>query len=314
MMKRGEFNFALLFAIFVGGAILVLAIYGATKGGDTQRQETDTKIAKEISILTDPLQAGFSEGRFGSITFNKETRINNFCYPGSFGKHEISVSTRSSVGKEWNLAGSDVSITNKYIFSENSDVGKKYYVFSKPFEFPYKINDLLFITTQNYCFLGAPDRISEEIDGMGIPNIEVGNCTLLNSVNVCFGSGDDCDITIIGTCMSNCDTSYDEGRVEKSGESLNYVGNLMYAGIFSSEDIYNCNIKRLMYRTAKIAQEFMDKEDLMDARGCDTNLRSPLMIWGASTINASSDEIISLNSHAKDLERKNNQELCGIWG
>ena len=50
--KKGEFNFNILFAIIAGGAILVLAIYGAVKIGNTQRFQTDTEIAKKLSILT----------------------------------------------------------------------------------------------------------------------------------------------------------------------------------------------------------------------------------------------------------------------
>jgi len=72
MKKRGQFNFVWLFAIIAGGAILVLAIYGATKAGDSQRFQTDTEIAKELAILTDPLQVGFAEGSFGKITLGRK--------------------------------------------------------------------------------------------------------------------------------------------------------------------------------------------------------------------------------------------------
>ena len=142
-MKRGQFNFVWMFAIIAGGAILVLAIYGATKVEDTQRFQTDTEIAKSLAIITDPLQAGFAEGSFGKISFRQETRINNICLDGKFGRHKISVSTRSDVGEEWNIPGEKVPVHNKYIFSSERSSGKEYYVFSKPFEFPYKIADCL---------------------------------------------------------------------------------------------------------------------------------------------------------------------------
>ncbi len=312
-MKKAQFNFAWLFAIVVGGAILFLAIFGAMRTGDTYRYQADSEIAKSLSVITDPLQAGFSEGSFGKISFNQETRINNLCMSGGFGQNDISVSTRSDIGEEWNLAGGATSIHNKYFFSSEQSSGFDYYIFSKPFNFPYEISDLIFMTSDNYCFMNAPDEIADEIIGMDIKNIEVANCTLINSINVCFGTGTDCDIIIYGSCGSRCDSVYYEGTVSKSSGDMKYVGNLMYAAIFSDKLIYDCNVKRLMYRNGKIAEELVAKADLMDARGCGTNLRGDLSVWAGLTINATSDDLVSLRSMSENMEIKNNRELCGVW-
>ncbi len=130
-MKKGQFNFVWLFAIIAGGAILFLAVYGAVKTGDSARFQSDSEIAKSISVITDPLQAGFSEGSFGKISFREETRINNICFSGEFGKNDISVATRSSVGEEWNLPGGTTSIHNKYIFSSGKKFRKRLLCFLK---------------------------------------------------------------------------------------------------------------------------------------------------------------------------------------
>jgi hypothetical protein len=310
--KKGQFNFVWMFAIIAGGAILVLAIYGATKIGDTQRFQTDTEIAKSLAIITDPLLAGFAEGSFGKISFRQETRINNICLDGNFGRHKISVSTMSDVGKEWNIPGEEVPIHNKYIFSSERTSGKEYYVFSKPFKFPYKVADLTILISQDYCLVDAPEEIAEEVN-FNINKIRVGNCSDDGLINVCFGVGNNCDISVYGSCMSGCDSVYDEGVVEKPRKIMKYVGNLMWAAIFSDDDIYECNVNRLMYRTGKIAEEFVDKADLMDARGCNTNLNPDLVVWYGLTINASVDDLMSLNSMAKLLERKNDGDGCGIW-
>jgi len=312
-MKRGQFNFAWMFAIIVGGAILFLAIFGAMRTGDTYRFQADTEIAKSLSVITDPLQAGFAEGSYGKISFRQETRINNICLGGGFGKNDISVSTRSNIGEAWNLPGGATSIHNKYFFSNEASSGLEYYVFSKPFNFPYEISDLIFMTVDNYCFLNAPEEIADIVVGMNIENIEVDNCTLINPVNVCFGVGDDCDVMVYGSCGSRCDSIYDEGTVSKSGGDMKYVGNLMYAAIFSDKLIYDCNVERLMYRNGKIAEEFVAKADLMDARGCNTNLRSDLAVWGGLTINATSNDLIGLRSMAENMDSKNDRELCGVW-
>jgi hypothetical protein len=312
-MKKAQFNFAWMFAIIVGGIILFLAIYGAMKSGETLQYQAETEIAKSISILTDPLQAGFAEGSFGKIIFRQETRINNICFDGGFGKNDISVSAKSEIGEPWSLGGGATSIHNKYLFSSERSSGLDYYVFSKPFNFPYEISDLIFMTSDNYCFMNAPEEIADEIVGMNIENIEVDNCSLIDAINVCFGSGDDCDVIIYGSCNSNCDSVYDEGTVTKSDGDMKYVGNLMYAAIFSDKLIYDCNVKRLMYRTGKIAEEFVAKAYLMDARGCNTNLRNDLSVWEGLTSNATSDDLIGLRSMSNNMEAKNSRELCGVW-
>jgi len=310
--KRGQFNFVWIFAIIAGGTILVLAIYGASKVGDTQRFQTDTEIAKTLAIITDPLQAGFAEGSFGKISFRQETKINNLCIDGNFGRHKISASTRSDVGNAWNIPGEEVPIHNKYIFSSERATGKEYYVFSKPFNFPYKVADLTMLIPLDYCLVNAPEEIAEEIN-FNIKKIQIENCSEDGLVNVCFGTGNDCDITVYGSCMTGCDSVYAEGTVEKAGATMKYVGNLMWAAIFSEREIYECNVKRLMYRTGKLAEEFSDKADLMDARGCNSNLRPDLLMWNGLTLNATVEDLMFLNPVAETLGRKNDREDCGVW-
>jgi len=311
--KKAQFNFVWMFAIFAGGAILVLAIFGAMKAGDTARFQSDTEAAKSISILTDPLQAGFADGSFGKISFKQETRINNICFSENFGKNDISVAMQSDIGEEWNLAGDATSIHNKYIFSSEKNSGEDYYVLSKPFNFPYKVSDLIFLTSKNYCFLNAPDEINNEITGLNIPNVKIDNCNATNTIKVCFGGGNDCDIMVYGACNSECDSVYNTGTVVKGSNDMKYIGNLMYGAIFSDKLIYDCNVERLMYRTGKIAEELASKADLMNARNCNTNLKPDLIVWNSLTINTDASKLISLRTMANNLERKNNRELCGLW-
>ena len=312
--KKAEFNFALLFGIIVGAAILVLAIYGATRVGETERYKTDTEIAKKIAILTDPLQAGFAEGSFGKISFKSETKINNFCLDENgegFGKNEISVATRSRVGEDWLDAGGATSIHNKYIFSNPQQTGKEYYVFSKPLYLGFKVSDLVFMTSQKYCFVSPPTEIENEIKGLNIPNIEIKNCSE-DTIEVCFGSSS-CDVNVYGTCMTYCKSKYDEGYVEKNGERSNFVGGLLYGAVFGSKEIYGCNVKRLLYRTAKISEVLIEKANLMEGRGCNTNLRPDLYLLGGMAINGTENDLIQINQVAKDMEIKNQREVCGLW-
>ncbi len=315
--KKAEFNFALLFAIILGAAILILAIYGVMKISNTQRYTTDSEIAKKITIITDPLQAGFSEGKFGKITFNQETKINNICFDGGIGRQDISVSTKSGVGDEWQNPGAATSIYNKYIFSDEQENGKEFYVFSKPFYLPYKITDLIFLTSKNYCFIEPPTEIEDEIISLAITNVQVStkgsvNCSS-DALKVCFGGVGDCDIKIYGSCVNDCETAFDQGYVEKDGDKLEFIGNLMYAAVFSDKYVYDCNIKRLMYRTGKITEVLAGKADLMNSRGCNTNLWPDLVLYSSLASSASQADLVDLNNVAKDLDRKNNLELCRVW-
>lgn len=307
--KRGlEFSFVWLFALLAGASILFLAIYGALRTADTERFQADTEIAREISILTDPLQAGFAQGSFGKIEFASETRINNFCTSTGedFGKNDISVSTRSEIGQEWNLPGGATSIRDKYIFSSGVNTGEEYYIFSKPFNLPYKVADLTILTSGNYCFVDAPEEIKEEILGLRIPNIQMSpNCTLIDPTSVCFGLSGNCEIRVLGTIES--------GKIEKYGVTLDYTGNLLYAAMFSDKGIYDCNVKRLMQRTAMIAEEFSQKTEYLNLRGCGTNMKPHLDFWYSSTINSDVNNIISLGDQAKAIELENDRELCGVW-
>lgn len=309
-MKRGQFNFVWLFAILAGGAILALAIWGATQAGDTLRFQSDSEAAKSIAILTDPLQVGFADGSFGKISFQQETRINNICLGSEFGKNDISVSMKSGVGQDWNLAGGATSVHNKYIFSEEVNEGEDFFVFSKSFNFPYEVSDLIFLSSKNYCFVGAPDFVEEEILGLGIENVVLDNCSSSDE-NICFGGGSDCDVDVYGSCSGNCDSVFDVGKIVKSSGEMKYVGNLMYAAIFSDKEIYDCNVERLLFRTATIADIFAEKTDLMDGRDCGSNLKGDLLAW--SGMLEGDVDLFSLKTVADDLDKRNERELCGLW-
>ncbi len=316
-----EFNFEWLFAIIAGATILILAVYGVSRIGNTQRYQTDTEIAKQLAIITDPLQAGFAEGVYSKISFRQDTRINNICYSDEFGKNDMSVSTKSGVGSEWQQAGGATSIHNKYIFSDGASVGKDYYVFSTPFYFPYKVADLIFLSSDSteYCFISPPREIENMLSGLNMPHVKVNNCSVSgNTIRVCFGtSGSDCGISVYGSCTSSCGDlgSYSEGYVEKFDRSvkMNYVGNLIYGAIFSDKGIYDCNVKRLLYRTGEIAGVFATKAGLMDSRDCSTNLNVDLAILSEISKNDTVDDLFSLNPAIKQIEAKNEEEICGLW-
>ena len=174
---------------------------------------------------------------------------------------------------------------------------------------------MVFLTTGDYCFVSPPDVIEDELIGLNMENIKAVNDSDYcgeDSESVCFGGGG-CDIRVYGTCMTNCETVYEEGYVEKGGERFDFVSGLMYGAIFSDFTLYDCNVKRLMYRTGKVAEIFSEKTNLMDARGCNTNLKPDLILLGGMAMNATSRDIIGLNQIAKELNKRESLEACGLW-
>ena len=149
-----QISFAWLFAIIVGAVILFLAIFFSIKLINIEQTIQDAKTSKEIGILLNPLETGFETTKSTSISFPAETRIYNKCNnKGTFGRQIIQVSQKSF--NEWSETNIDVGFSNKYIFSEEYVEGKKFYIFSKPFDFPFKVSDLMMITSseKDYCFI-----------------------------------------------------------------------------------------------------------------------------------------------------------------
>ncbi|MFZ5954982.1 MAG: hypothetical protein ACOYT4_01025 [Nanoarchaeota archaeon] len=300
MDKRAEFNFEWIFAIFAGIAILFLAIYGVSKIGETQKYQTDTVAAKEFTILLDPLQTNFFEdSAYNKIIFKQETQAKFKCYSEDFGKNQVSIKTVSNIGKNAPESAL-ISVKNKYIFSKDVEQGKSFNVISMPFEFPFKVTDIVLITAEEYCFLEPPFSIKDNL--IGIKNIKFENCSE-DFVKVCFDYEDDCDIII--------DES--SGFVEKNDQKLYYSGNLLYAAIVSDKEIYDCNVERLLYRTKMISDIYAQKADLATTKNCNTNIKADLEHFSNLLNEADPSSLYLLERLAKELDKRNNKEVCSLW-
>lgn len=308
--KKADFDFVWLFAILAGAAILMLSIYGATRGADTLRYQQETQQARSLSVVLGPLQAGFADSKTNVISFKQDTRITNFCSEEGFGTNKLSTATKSNIGDKWSQQGGETTIKNQYIFSSFQE-GKNFEVFSKPFNYPFKVGDVLFMSAEKYCIPKVPTELESEIKGLGLSNWQLGNCTE-DIPTICFGSPT-CDINVIGTCSANCKTKYDEGYVQKDGDRFYYVGSLMYGAIFSEKELYDCNVNRLIYKAKQISEILSDTAKLMDSRGCSTNMQSELTVW-AKTLNTTvPDSIVEKNDIAKAIEKQHSDERCRTW-
>lgn len=308
--KRGylQISFAWVFAIVAGIFILFLAIFAVTKFTKTEQTVSGAKIGKEIGVLLNPLETGFETGKTTSLVIPTETRIYNSCnLNGNFGRQIFQLSQKSF--NKWTEKGIDIGFSNKYVFSDDVVEGKKFYVFSKPFEFPFKVADLIYMTSseKTYCFLDAPERIEEEISNLNQENMLIEEC-LSNSIKVCFNGGsgfqgNECDINVNQNIRS----------VEKKGEIVYFEEDaLMYAAIFANKEIYECQLERLMQRTKQLASIYEDKASFISEEGCplEVNLFS---LRTATNSFSDSAYLITIKGIVEDLEEKNEFATCRLW-
>ncbi len=304
--KGLEMSFAWLFAIIVGAIILLLAIYTSTRIIQTEQVALDARTAKEIGVLLDPLEISFETGKSNSLTLATETRIYNRCNnEGNFGRQIIKVSQKSL--NQWTETDVNVGFQNKIIFSDNYVEGKKFLLFSKPFEFPFKVADVIYLTSSNkkYCFINPPNDIENEISSLNQENLFTENCPT-NSTKVCFGSSSDCNILV----------NYGGKYVEKNNQKLYFHSDsLMYAAVFSDKEVYECQLKRVMQRAEQLSTLYLDKSELVSQQGCNSNLNVELLGLASAedTFNSSTD----LNDYIIDLadsaDSKNKIAECRLW-
>ncbi len=304
--KKGalQISFGWLFAIIIGAFIIFLAIFGVTKLMQTEQTTLDVKTGREIGVLLNPLEISFESAKTTSFTMPAESRIYNACNnAGNFGKQLIKISQKSF--NKWTETNLDVGFANKYIFSKEIVEGKKFYIFSKPFDFPFKVVDRMYMTSSNdiYCFSYAPEEIEEEIESLKQENLFIGDCSD-EMIKVCFSG--DCDIRV----------HYGSGYVEKQDDELHFSSDaLMYAAIFGDVDVYECQLKRLMQRTEELSSIYRDKAILIGGQGCEFEINTDLSELNALAGNLKeSGDIILLEIKSDNLNDKNEAAGgCRLW-
>jgi hypothetical protein len=312
--KKGEFNFVWIFALIAGGAILLLAILGIGKLGDTKDLERNTLGAKEIEILLQPLQAGIADNSYATITFKEETRTRIDCFEDeTFGRNEITMNTKSPIDETWTQNAAPIKTTNTYIYSSGNNQGKKLHVLSQPFSLPYEIADITIITNKEYCFYGTPEEIEETIEGIGTNNIEIvkeGTCNLTTTEHICFGAagGNKCTQRIIGT-----NGNYKSGTISTANYERTYTEELLLPAIIAEEESWECNTKRLLYKGSLLAEGYKKKIEQMNRRGCTSNLEGPLTTWKEVLNIGTTNNLPTIKENAKTLQQQETKELCGVW-
>ncbi|MFH1529029.1 MAG: hypothetical protein ABIG69_20690 [Bacteroidota bacterium] len=273
----------------------------ASKLIGTEQVTQDLKSGKEIGVLLNPVEMGFESAKSTSITMPVETRITTTCEEDSkFGEQVLNLSQKS-FGK-WTDTKTEVKFPNKYIFSENPE-GKTFYIFAKPFEFGFKVSDLIYMTSSKdeYCFKNAPENIKDEIEFLNQENLVTACKT--DSIIVCFSGS--CDIEV----------NYNSKYVMKDGDKMYFNDDaLMYAAIFSNSENYECQIKRLMQRVENLALLYKDKADFIKNKyGCNSNLNLVGLENAVKSLSSSAN-LNSVSSIAEEVEYQNGRNgECKLW-
>lgn len=299
-----QISFGWLFALIVGAVILFLAIYFSARLINTQEYELDTKTAKEIEVLLNPLETGFEDKSTSTLKLPSETKIYNRCYEsGDFGEQGIILSQKSFGG--WSDAGAEIQFSNKYIFSNENVQGKLFYLFSKKIDAGFKVTDTISLVSANeeYCFIGAPAEISEDENSLP-DNVKFGlaNCNS-ESIKVCFDSNG-CDI----------DVKYDLNYLEKNNQKVYFNEDFVYPAIFSNIDIYECQLKRIMKRVSVLCDLYLKKSEIVSRKDCDTNVDVELMqLKNFADKFQTSQDLNLLNNIIEELNYKNDNSVCRMW-
>lgn len=303
-----EMPFGWMFALLAGAVILFLAIFFVVKLTSTEELEQGIVTSNQVGILLSPLEIGFESAKTTVLELPSNSRIYTICdSSGVFGKQKIQVS-QENFGKI-SEGGLNASFQNKYIFSENPIEGRNFYIFTKPFIFPFKVSDLVYLipSTNVYCFVNPPNETRKEISDLKIKSVinvsSKSNCTL-GSISVCFSPGN-CNITV-----NKNSNDINQNYVNRNNKRLYFVDDsLMYAAIFGDPNQYDCQIERIAKRTVELAKLYDRKQSLVSARGCPTNINFN-ELFGFVDYQYFTNEHIQEVNRIKEL---NEQVDCQLW-
>ena len=309
MKKKSQYQFAWIFAVIVGALVLFLAFYFVGTNLLSKRYEETTVETQFLDIITDPF---VYLGSMGATTYKplalpREYEIIIECNfdpsMDALGKNIITLIQDSQ-------AGIERYVYNKYFYASKEIKTKKLNALSKPFEMPWRVSDIIIFwpAGQKYCFVGAPVRISNEIDNLEIEDIKIENykteCSK-ESITVCFYSTSDCDINVYSSSVEKTD-----GKVYYTGDAL------MYAAIFSDKFVYNCNLKRLASRLNIQAAIYEEKAKALMGKGCTVQYNlEDIMAKSkdiATTKYVSENQIANLEGAANLLDSANSN-YCRLF-
>jgi len=317
--KKAQLNisFGWIFAIIVGAFIIFLTIYGVNKFMGISSAQQSAEGGRSIEVLLNPLESSFESSQEVRIFVPTETRIISSCdsEDGLFGSQKIR--TQQKVFNSYTSDENSIEITleNKYIFMERPVEGEEFFAFTRQYEFPsdrdyefpFKIADLIYLvsTDKEYCFVNPSRDIEEDILDLDYEGFVVDDCSD-NSVRICFNQGSDCDVEVYSG----------SGKILKGNEEIYFEGDaLMYAGIFSDAEEYECQLHRLVNRAKQILVLYKEKSVIQEKQGCRRELEDEIDSFLNVLENyEDSKDIFYVGVKSREVNKLNsNLGDCKLW-
>lgn len=302
-MKKAQMPaFNWIFALIIGAVILFLALVFSGKLIGTESYLSENELINSFNVLLNPFASVF--GLSKTIDFPVNVKINLGCKDPTMslplGKNTVLLKSQSKKGEKWS-EGVSRDIYDKYIFASEFD-SKKFHVMSKSFELPFRIDELIYVITEDYCFINAPNRIKNEVQDLNITKIKFDTCEAENK-RVCFETGASCDIKITGNSV----------RYVKEKKEVNFVtDSLMYAAIFGPE-VYECNLKRLMKRLDLLCEIYIKRADRLITKGCNMRNIKTLMRDMRNEVQSAHPDLSLLDNLAQSIEGENSMLNCPVF-
>lgn len=303
-MDRGiAMSFQWLFAALIGAIILFFALYAAAQFVGIGNQQQTTAQAGALVTILNQYSLGTTSGLTSSFSSAAPLQVHFSCDPtGSFGRQEIQTATYRF--NEWTEPGFLAADASLYVFAENPSEGKEFFVFSKPFTFPFYVAPVIYVASEeeSYCFSRPPERIEEELSTLSFPPFQL-NCTGQERYEVCFSGS--CDIRVNEQLKT----------VTREGKTVSYATDaLLYAAIIADPQEYTCQVGRLMKRTQSLANLYVEKSQTVAAKGCSSQVSNDLLLFAtqAATLDQTAD-LVFLERSSEDLEDANHYARCRLW-
>lgn len=325
--KKALMLFHWILIMIVGAVILLFGVIFAGKSGGVEQQKQNVLVAEYLEMFFNPFTS------VGAIA-------------DSFGKrvslpYEIDAELRCEGGKEYLFVGSGDKISSEkienFVYSNSRIKARELFVFTKSFEMPFRIADLIFTfdSSKKFCILydeqdigqaDFVDQVRDDIEGSLVDvqgNFaycqDIGCCNEAGSTKIISFTAQRGDVNLVPRGASGDGFSF--GEVEfRGGKKSVFVSNaLAEAAMFSDYPLYSCNLRRLMSKTGSVSDIYSEKATYLGAiaqqQACNYNaLKGDLgqlkALAGSVGSAQSSSSVQALHEAAKDIETKNMELPC----
>lgn len=278
--KKGLVLFHWILILIVGAVIIIFGIMFASKTGMVEQKKQNIVVVEYLDLFFNPFaEIGSIAGGVGkSVELPYESEVNLRCVAGE---------ERLRIGEGSKVAEKKIE---NFVYAPSKLKTKNFFVFSKPFEIPFRVGDLIFAfdSSQNFCLIydpydSASSGIASEIDSdVRSSLLAAGDnfvlctksncCNSLDNPKVISFTSQKGDVNIIGNGPLGEEFSY--GEIDYNGTRSYFIGTAMIEGaIFSDYEIYGCNFKRLMEKVSAITEIYAEKASFLDkTQTCSYNL------------------------------------------